>query len=195
MKLLQVLGFWLALGSGIFVDPAYPPNTVSGGTVIAEMRIAGGNPERVTIHSGEEPFVSAARNALAQWQFQLDENRNALIIVHFRQPNLYYLNSANEKISAVQSMGALPYPRKIIGPAYPAQGMGQGSAVLRVRISAEGRVDKVEILKSAGILTDVSIEAVRKWEFSPAVDDRGVPETSYAYAVLVYRLPVIEPKK
>ena len=73
--------------------------------------------------------------------------------------------------------------------------MGQGSAVLRVRISAEGRVDKVETLKSAGILTDVSIEAVRKWEFSPAVDDRGVPETSYAYAVLVYRLPVIEPKK
>ncbi len=195
MKLLQVLGLWFAFGAGTFVDPAYPPNTISGGTVIAELHVDDGQVKQVSVRSGDEPFLRAATNALAQWKLPAEDHGNQLVIVHFRQPNLYYLDGSDESIASVDSAPGLPYPRRIVGPSYPAQGVGLGSVVLKLKISAEGKVEKVETLKSAGSLTDVSINAVRKWDFVPAENNRGVAEPSYAYAVLVYQMPVIAPKK
>ena len=195
MKSLQILGFLVILSSSVFVDPVYPPNTISGGTVIAELHSVSGKVEKLTIHSGEEPFASSARSALTQWQLHPEKDGDDLVVMHFRQPNLYYLNDAGEKISGTRPKGFLPYPKNIVRPAYPAQIMGQGSVILKIGISSNGRVAEIRAEKSAGSLTDVSIDAVRKWEFLPAEDDQGLSKESSAYAVFVYQFPVIERKR
>jgi hypothetical protein len=195
MRSLQILGFLVFLSSGVFVDPIYPPNTVTGGTVIAELHSVSGRVEKLTIHSGEEPFVSAAQSALRQWQLHPEKDGDDLVVMHFRQPNLYYLNDAGEKISGAKPKGSLPYPKSIVGPAYPAQSLGRGSVILRIGISSDGRVGKIQAEKSVGSLTDVSIDAVRKWVFLPAEDGRGLAKASSAYAVFVYQFPVIEQKR
>jgi hypothetical protein len=194
MRIQHAIAFLLVLGSNAFIDPIYPPNTVSGGTVVAEFNIASGNVKQIAFYSGEEPFVSATRSALAQWHLASEKDGDFLIIVHFRQPNLYYLNDAAEKIDGTRAKRSLPYPLMIIGPAYPIQSLGQESAILKAEILADGSVGKIAALKPAGSLTDVSIDAVRKWKFLSAEENNGIGKTSYVFAVIVYRLPVSEQK-
>ena len=59
-------------------------------------------------------------------------------------------------------------------------------------MAADGSILDVRTIQAMGVLTDVSVAAVRKWKFTPAEDARGVKEASHAYAVFVYRFPVIE---
>lgn len=195
MKALQIIGLWISFGSSAFVEPIYPPNAISGGTVVAALHSVAGKVEQIEIPWGEEPFLNSAKSALEQWRLHPDKDSDDLVIVHFRQPNIYYLKDAGEKMGGRRTTDVLPYPKTIIGPAYPAQILGQGAVILRMEISAEGRVAEVQTVKSAGSLTDVSIEAVRQWEFEPAEDYRGEPKASSAYAVLVYRFPLTEQKK
>jgi TonB family protein len=195
MNLLHILGLFWALGSAVFVDPAYPPNAVTGGTVIAELHSVSGRVERLTVQSGSEPFLSSAKAALAKWSLHPETDGDDLVIVHFRQPNIYYLDNAGEEVHGTRSAGHLPYPKTIVGPAYPANMLGQGSVILRIEISSSGNVASLQAERGAGSLADVSIDAVRKWKFLPAKDDRGMAISSSAYAVLVYRFPVIDQKK
>ncbi len=194
MKIIQILGLLLVLSSETFIDPAYPPNAVTGGAVIMELHSVAGKVEKVTVHSGEEPFVAAAKSALSQWRLHPDRKGADLVIVYFRQPGLYYLNEAGEKING-RPAGNLPYPSYLLGPAYPPQGLGQGSVVLKLEISPEGKVARVQTERSSGSLGEASVDAIRKWEFQPALNDQGKAITSSVYAVMVFRSPVIEQKK
>ena len=117
----------------------------------------------------------------------------ALVIVHFRQPNLYSLGDTTEKFKPAQLNESLPYPTRIVPPSYPPDALGQGSVVLRVKISEEGRVTEVQVVKGMGVLTNASTEAVRKWEFIPAKNEQGIDSSSHAYAVFVYRFPLTTP--
>jgi TonB family protein len=195
MKAIVILGFWAVFSTSTFVDPAYPPYAITGGTVVAELHSVSGKVEELEIHSGEEPFLDSAKSALEQWSLHPDNDGEDLVIVHFRQPHLYYLNDASENIGGARPLGHLPYPKTIVGPDYPVQVSGQGSVILKIEISSEGSVTDVRAEKTAGALTDVSIDAVRKWKFLPAEDERGIATASSAYAVLVYRFPIIGPKK
>ena len=67
--------------------------------------------------------------------------------------------------------------------------------ILKVDVAADGSILKVGTIQAMGVLTDVSVAAVRKWKFTPAEDARGVKEASHAYAVFVYRFPVINTEK
>lgn len=66
-------------------------------------------------------------------------------------------------------------------PAYPASSRRlteTGTVTLRVRVSAEGRADAVEIAQSSGFarLDRAAIDAVRRWKFVPAKQgDQAVP--------------------
>lgn len=46
----------------------------------------------------------------------------------------------------------------------------EGLVVLVVKVTAQGRAERVEIKKSSGfsLLDDAALEAVRDWEFQPA---------------------------
>ncbi len=193
MGTLMAVVFKLVLSSISIVDPMYPPNAVMGGTVVAELHFASGAVQGLNILSGEEPFVSSCKSALAQWLFHPEQSDNELVIVHFRQPYLYFWGSTKEEIPPAKQPGRLPYPKYLIQPSYPADAQGQGSVVLRAEISAEGRVSDVKVVQSMGALTGAGIDAVQKWEFLPAKDVRGMNAPSHAYVVLVFRFPLMAP--
>ena len=68
-------------------------------------------------------------------------------------------------------------------PEYPraAKKLGlQGTVLLRVQVSAEGQVEKINILTSSGVasLDEVAINTVQRWTFVPARQgDRTIPGT------------------
>ena len=195
MSFINLLALWLMLGSDIVVGPLYPSNAVSGGTVVAELVSGTGGVSEIKILSGAEPFVSSSRAALQRWNLHPEKNGGDLVVVHFRQPNLYYMGDAQEEISCAGADPSMPCPKYVVGPAYPAQAEGQGSVILKVDVAADGSILKVGTIQAMGVLTDVSVAAVRKWKFTPAEDARGVKEASHAYAVFVYRFPVINTEK
>ena len=94
MSLINLLALWLMLGSDTVVGPLYPPNAVSGGTVVAELVSGAGGVSDIKILSGEEPFVSSSRAALQSWNLHPEKDGGDLVVVHFRQPNLYYMGDA-----------------------------------------------------------------------------------------------------
>jgi len=58
-------------------------------------------------------------------------------------------------------------------------------------VSEEGEVSDVRVIEGMGGLTDASIDAAREWKFVPVKDAQGKPTRSHAYAVLVYRFPLV----
>jgi hypothetical protein len=191
MSLIHLAMLLWMLAPDVFAEPAYPPNTLSGGTVVAEMQFSSGSVQQIKLLSGEEPFASVSLEALENWNLHPDRNGVDLVILHFRQPNLYYIGSAGENISCDGVDPSLPCPNYIVGPAYPAHAFGEGSVILKVEIAGDGSILKVDTLKGLGSLTDVSVEAVRKWKFSPAQNPRGGKTESAAYVVFVYPTPVV----
>jgi TonB family protein len=181
---------WLALFALQIVEPVYPPAAVTGGTVVAELHFAAGKVKELKILAGEEPFVGSARSALSGWRMEPTHSEDELVVVHFRHPFLYRVGESNDEIEAAKPGALLPYPKIVIPPAYPTNALGQGSVVLRVEISAEGRVSDVQVVKGMGTMTELSLEAVRKWEFIAPVNAKGEKQTSHAYVVFVYRFPI-----
>jgi len=191
MGLISTIGLWFLLGTISVVDPAFPPHAVMGGTVIAKLQFAGGDVKEVTILSGEEPFVEACRAALSKWRSTDKEKNEELVIVHFRQPHLQLLGKGKETLDPKGAKESLPYPTDITSPSYPPDALGQGVVVLRTDITAEGKVEDVEVIQSLGVLTDTSIDAVRKWKFSPPKGPKGENISSSAYVAFVYRFILI----
>jgi TonB family protein len=181
---------WLTLLSLQIVDPIYPPDVITGGNVVAELRFVGGNVKALKILSGEEPFVGSTRSALSAWKMASKQDGDELVVVHFRYPFLDLIGNSNEQISPAKPGALLPYPKTVSPPLYPANAEGQGSVVLHVEISPEGRVTEVQVIKGLGALTETSSDAVRKWEFVAPVNAKGEKQASHAYAVFVYRFPI-----
>ena len=182
------------LGTLYVTDPLYPPNAASGGTVIAELRIAEGNVKEVAILSGTEPFAGSCTSALSQWRLQPDVKGSQLAVVYFRQPYLYNLSAVEEEIRPAKSPPQLPYPRHVVQPLYPPNALAQGGVIMRADISDEGRVLNVETIKGMGILTGSSVDALKRWQFVPAQNEKGKKIASKAYVVFVFRFPLTVPR-
>lgn len=192
-----VFAFLLIFALSVFagglslVEPLFPPNAAGGGTVVAELELAAGAVKNVEILSGEEPFTGSCKPALAQWVLPQEQGERALIVVHFRTPQLYSVGSSRQVVDPAKTAVSLPYPKFVTSPAYPANAMARGSVVLRADVSAEGQVVDVRPIKSLAAVTETSMDAVREWEFVPATDSRGKQVASHAYIVLVFRFPVL----
>ena len=195
MSVIGVVCLWFLFGSISSVGPVYPQNTVSGGTVVAELHFVSGEVERIRILYGGEPFAGSCREALAQWRTDSGLTGDEIVVVHFRQPYLYPVGDAREEINLKMAKRELPYPVLIFQPSYPPNAVGQGSVILRADISENGTVSDTHVIRSMGVLTEASVTAVRKWSFTPAVDEEGKKTPSHAYAVLVYRFPNLTTKE
>ncbi len=175
---MSVIPFWFALAFFQAADPLYPPNAIRGGTVVAEVAFVGGNTKKLNILSGEEPFASSVRSALAGWRLCPEQNCSELVVVYFRQPYLYSTSEDREELKPVKPQSSLPFPKTVVQPAYPANILGQGSVILRTEISTEGRVSEVQVIQSIGGLTEPSVTAVRKWEFTVPKNEKGKVQPS-----------------
>ena len=185
---------FLLLGDLYVADPPYPPNAVSGGTVIAELKVAEGKVTGVTILSGAEPFTGGSASALSQWRLPPDTEERALAVIYFRQPYIYSLGSVEEEIRPGKFPPRLPYPKHLVQPLYPPNAMTEGCVTLRADISDDGSVSSVETVKGLGVFTDASTEALQKWMFIPAQDEEGKRIPSQAYVVFVFRFPLTVPQ-
>jgi len=93
---------------------------------------------------------------------------------------------------AVRVGGAVREPRKIhhVNPAYPdiaRQARVQGVVILEARISSEGRVTAVRVLRGVPLLDASAVEAVRQWVYSPTLIN-GVPVPVIMTITVNYRL-------
>src|SRR4051812_35711247 len=57
----------------------------------------------------------------------------------------------------------------------PPNALAGGDVVLSVAVSPAGAVGAVDVLRATPPYTDVVVEAVRTWKFSPAVDSKRKP--------------------
>jgi protein TonB len=65
----------------------------------------------------------------------------------------------------------------------------QGSVMLSVVVLANGKPGKIEILKGVGMgLDDKAIEAVRTWQFKPAIGRDGKPVATVVPIEVVFQL-------
>jgi len=77
-------------------------------------------------------------------------------------------------------------------PEYPALAIRrgyEGTALLRVRVLEDGRVEVVEIKESSGyrILDEAAMKAVRPWRFTPALM-AGKPVASWVLVPIAFKL-------
>jgi protein TonB len=68
----------------------------------------------------------------------------------------------------------------------------QGSVVLDVKISSEGKVRNIKVDRSSGFddLDNAAIEGVLGWHFVPAMDD-GEASTEWTKLTVTYKLPTL----
>ncbi len=191
-----VVLLWALLGIApvSITTPPYPPQAVSGGTVVAELQLLAGSPQKVKILSGQEPFVSSTRSALARWRFaETSPGARVLVVVCYRGPNMFAMGTTAQEVDPGDRDKLLPYPTAVNEPAYPPNSPGEGSVVLDLEIGADGSISDVQTVKGAGSQADASIAAVRSWKFAAAHDEQGNAISSDALAVFVFRPPVLAP--
>ncbi|MBZ5496804.1 MAG: energy transducer TonB [Acidobacteriia bacterium] len=173
------------------VGPAYPPNAIAGGNVVALLHVSAGSVKQVEILQGDPPFVAPARASLGSWRFKATENSNVLVVVNFRSPNLYSTGSAAQKLAVSHPVPGALYPTNVIEPAYPPNSMAEGSVVLHLDVTEAGSVSSVKVVQGLGSLTAACSAAARQWRFVPARNQKGMVTASEAYAVCVVRRPIL----
>ncbi len=190
MKYLAAF-LWLAGFFGeplAILPPVYPPEAISGGTVVAALHLFRGSVASVEILSGAEPFVSYALPALYRWRFVPHPGRaDVLVVVRFRQPDRFSMGGLAQTVPPEMTVEpGLPYPTEIVDPAYSTEGPAAGSVVLQLNISPTGYVLGVRVIKPLGALTETSAIAALNWHFQPAMGAYGGNVPSQALAVMVF---------
>lgn len=90
--------------------------------------------------------------------------------------------------------GGVGYPSCLYcpSPAYSEdarKAKWQGTVVLQVVITAEGRATNIQVIKGPGLgLEDKAIEAVRNWQFKPALGPNGKPVATITPIEVTFRL-------
>ncbi len=193
MILTAVFLIWALLAATSVVGPAYPPDAVAGGTVVAVLRVSAGTVSKISIQHGDAPFVEPAQAALSRWRFSPGESGDNLVVINFRAPTLYAVGPPSKILENNKAFPELAYPRKVTDPGYPPNSLAEGSVVLRLELSETGAVSKVKTVQALGSLTSSCVTAAQSWQFAPAHNKRGSPSKANAYAVCVFRRPILPP--
>ncbi len=184
---------WAWIEATTVFGPAYPPQAVTGGTVVAVLHVSAGSVSKIAIQQGDAPFVEPAKAALGRWRFSPGESSDILVVIDFRTPTLYSVGSSSRSLDDKNALPGLPYPRTVTYPAYPPNSLAEGSVVLRLELSETGTVSSVKTIQGLGNLTTSCSAAVRSWQFAPARNNKGLASKTYIYAVCVFRRPVLLP--
>jgi protein TonB len=90
-------------------------------------------------------------------------------------------------------------PPKVIHrvePKYPEiarRARIQGTVVLEVVIAKDGTVSDARVVRSAPLLDDAAISALKEWKYAPARDRRGHPVPVYSRVSVKFEMPSPEP--
>lgn len=172
--------------------PDISPRTTVGGEVAFEVTVAAdGRVQEMTVLRSTPPYTEAMRDALERWRFErLPEyvgSRTSMVLVvgvfRHRAPEAT-APGPGEGPKNVAASEAVPMPVALPTPEYPPRAVGQGTAVLRLRVGPQGAVTATELIEATRGFEDAVLDAVNRWSF------RGTGEEGTAYAVIV--LPALE---
>lgn len=163
--------------------------TVDSGGRIAESRVLSVSVAKVGATRPESSsygsqFEDAVTDALRQWQYDAPFEGPIAFPVSLRfLPNgtVVELTTAADVAAPTWHDGAvrigngvLPPPVKIkdVRPTYPAEAAAantQGIVILEVRIEPDGKVRNLRVMRSIPALDQAAMDAVKQWEFQPAL--------------------------
>jgi TonB family protein len=161
--------------------PLYPPEAKAArlsGLVKLEATIGkDGKIQNLRITSGHPLLAAAAYDAVRLWEYTPAQKDGqpveavATIDVNF--------SLADEGPPAMKVPGTIQLGRLVnkVTPAYPADAKQQGiegKVRLRATIGADGAVQAVRVLEGDPALVPAAVDAVRQWQYQPAVVD-GAP--------------------
>jgi TonB family protein len=161
--------------------PLYPPEAKAArlsGIVKLEAAIGkDGKIQTLQIKSGHPLLAAAAYDAVLLWEYTPAQKDGqpveavATIDVNF--------SLADDGPPAMEVPGSTQLGRLVnkVTPAYPADAKQQGvsgKVRLHVAIGADGAVQAIRVLEGDPALVPAAVDAVRQWQYEPAVVD-GAP--------------------
>ncbi len=173
------------------VAPVYPEEARRAGAEDLVMLNVRANPkgdvEKVMVLKGKhEALMKAAVDAVRQWKYKPYEVDGEAKSVVFTVMVRFKLE--DQAAEATEAGGDVAPPKlvKRVEPKYPeaARKDGiQGAVILYVTTDEQGRVAKVEVLKSIPALDKAAIDAVRQWQYEPYVEDGKPKPVSFSVTI------------
>ncbi len=176
-----------------FTEPLYPPNAQGGGAAVFAVHLNAGVVKEVAAVFAQEPFLESGREAVSQWRFDPSSSDVVLVAICYRRPEFFAVGESAQNLTASNPERGLPTVESITEPVYPPNTIAQGSVVLRVSVGSDGSVAQIKVIRDLGVLTEASVQALRGWRFQPAKDRHGMAVPSEAFAVFVFRSPLLVP--
>jgi TonB family protein len=144
---------------------------------------------------GTNPFIQPSLQAIREWMFgpaealQQEERISVIFIYRARgilaqAPHEFVLGGA-----ALEG-DRPPAPTTIVDPGYPVNSVGQGSVIVQVQVSAQGTVERTNVVRPEPSLTDAAVDALKRWKFAPA-SRGGEARPGLAIAVVTFQAPVL----
>jgi len=176
---------------------AIPVNSFASGTVVVDAAISpSGEVQATEVRRGIPALTHLALEAVQNWEFSPARfaGRGVAAVVPvaitFRPPLEFVspvpLPPPQPELTA--GSNAEFQPAQITHaafPNYPADTVAAGTVVLQVDLSATGRVDDVQVLRSLPPLTAEAEAVIPEWEFTPATF-HGEPVRSHVVLAFVF---------
>ena len=155
----------LLLQQLLTMAPPKPPVQAIGSSVVILEGVVGSEGRLTNVHvlQGLTPFVQPSVDAIKEWSFAPElVPRSTSVTFLYRArtllPDKPYEFAVRSPCCAVSTY--------IVDPGYPPNSIGEGSVIMQVRINARGLVESVDTIRPEPSLTEVAVQAVRRWRFT-----------------------------
>jgi hypothetical protein len=171
--------------------PVHPAMTNAGGVAVAHVRFNSSDHRiRTTVLAGNMPFTGAALDSLMRWKFASTSGEaEATVTFLFRPRSFVRMSPVEPELNCLDLQNLPAVPLRITDPGYRLGVSTSGSVIVQATIDAGGRVLDMETLSGIEPLTELVLNEVRNWQFSPAVTD-GQPRTSRVFVVISFVNPL-----
>ena len=184
------------------VTPVYPEVAKSAhisGTVLLHAIVGkDGTVQDLQYVSGPPLLMKSAMDAVRQWRYKpvllngnpVEVDTTVSVIFTLGGSNTAETPQEGTNVPTSNAASTTVQPLHLINrplPIYPADAKAkhiEGIVVLRIHISAQGSVEQVEFESGPPELMDATMEAVRKWRYSPMEVGGAAVETQGRIAVL-----------
>ena len=144
-----------------------------GGEILAFMPVMEGRPSTAPDY---QAYVTAATDAVRQWQYDAPANGPIAFDVRFGFPWSPVSNEVRVLWDGLSVAGLLqgvgPAKVKDVAPVYPPIAQSarvQGTVTIEVQVQPDGHVSSAHVLRSVPLLDRAATDAVMQWEFTPTV--------------------------
>ena len=199
---LLIVGVSVALAAAEFTParlvsgaaPMPPPNVIGWGWVVADVTVdAKGRHAAFGGAYDTPPYAELLWKSVIKWSFepandgQQPVQSHVLVVGCYRPAAL--LTGPDSRPPSVAAQPNVPTPVTMVPPAYPPNALGDGAAIVEVRVDTSGAVTQARMVRSAPGFDRAALDAARQWRFR-AAHRAGVAVPAYVYLIFGFRQPV-----